>query len=202
MAEGRKPLPTDPETLVMIRRPLERYKAKKDVAAQNPSDMNKPASMDQAAMEKATLKMTPAQRQAFRNGTPEEKIATLEAMPADEQYDVLEAIGGLPSAKLMFARSSRNLARKVEKLNGPQFVVNQDLFANKLYRAVYSNRQLQEVLTDFWYNHFNVFLDKGADPGTSLPHTSCDAIRPNVYGKVQRFIVGHGQEPGDALLSG
>ena len=42
-------------------------------------------------------------------------------------------------------------------------MVAQDLFDAKLLRAVYSNRQLEEVLTDFWYNHFNVFLDKGAD---------------------------------------
>ena len=33
----------------------------------------------------------------------------------------------------------------------------------KLYRAAYSERQLAEVMTDFWFNHFNVFIDKGPD---------------------------------------
>jgi uncharacterized protein (DUF1800 family) len=188
MADGRKPLPTDPETLAMIRRPLERLKAKKDVAPPDPNDMNKPM----VSMEKVALKMTPAQRQSFRNGTPEEKIAALEGMPADEQYDVLEAIGGRRQ-QLMFA-APPELARRVEKLNGPQFVVNQDLFANKLYRAVYSNRQLEEVLTDFWYNHFNVFLDKGADRYLVTSYER-DAIRPHVLGKFKDLLLATAKSP-------
>jgi uncharacterized protein (DUF1800 family) len=188
MAEGRKPLPTDPETLAMIRRPLDRLKAKKDVVPTDAKDMNAPM----VSMEKVSLKMTPAQRQAFRNGTPEEKVATLEAMPADEQYDVLEAIGGRRQ-QLMFA-APPELARKVEKLNGPQFVVNQDLFANKLYRAVYSNRQLEEVLTDFWYNHFNVFIDKGADRYLVTSYER-DAIRPHVLGKFKDLLLATAKSP-------
>src|SRR5712671_3775829 len=39
----------------------------------------------------------------------------------------------------------------------------QELAAQKLVRAVSSERQLQEVLTDFWYNHFNIFIGKGVD---------------------------------------
>jgi uncharacterized protein (DUF1800 family) len=188
MAEGRKPLPTDAETLAMIRRPLDRLKAKKDVAPPDAKDMNAPM----VSMEKVSLKMTPAQRQAFRNGTPEEKVATLEAMPADEQYDVLEAIGGRRQ-QLMFA-APPELARKVEKLNGAQFVVNQDLFANKLYRAVYSNRQLEEVLTDFWYNHFNVFIDKGADRYLVTSYER-DAIRPHVLGKFKDLLLATAKSP-------
>jgi hypothetical protein len=42
MAEGRKPLPTDAETLAMIRRPLDRLKAKKDVTPPDTKEMNAP----------------------------------------------------------------------------------------------------------------------------------------------------------------
>ena len=38
-----------------------------------------------------------------------------------------------------------------------------ELSEQKLLRAVYSERQLQEVLTDFWFNHFNVDARKGRD---------------------------------------
>ena len=38
-----------------------------------------------------------------------------------------------------------------------------ELDEQKLLRATYSERQLQEVLTDFWFNHFNVYAAKGAD---------------------------------------
>src|SRR5262249_6651702 len=44
----------------------------------------------------------------------------------------------------------------------PQQIL-QDLQAHKLILAVHSNRQLQEVMTDFWFNHFNVFWGKNAD---------------------------------------
>jgi uncharacterized protein (DUF1800 family) len=94
---------------------------------------------------------------------------------------------------LMFA-APPELARKVEKLNGPQFVVNQDLFANKLYRAVYSNRQLEEVLTDFWYNHFNVFIDKGADRYLVTSYER-DAIRPHVLGKFKDLLLATAKSP-------
>ena len=80
-------------------------------------------------------------------------------------------------------------------------VVNQDLMEAKLLRAVYSNRQLEEVLTDFWYNHFNVYLDKGADRYMVTAYER-DVIRPHVLGKFRRPAAGHRAEPGDAVLSG
>src|SRR5262245_36231560 len=42
----------------------------------------------------------------------------------------------------------------------PQILL--DLQSQKLVRAVHSRRQLQEVLTDFWFNHFNIFWGKNA----------------------------------------
>jgi uncharacterized protein (DUF1800 family) len=38
-----------------------------------------------------------------------------------------------------------------------------ELVQQKLVRAVSSERQLQEVMTDFWFNHFNVFAQKDAE---------------------------------------
>jgi hypothetical protein len=190
MAEGRKLLPTDPETYLMIRRELERYEMKKQSAgnAAKADDQMAPA----VTMEKVSLRMTPEQQQTFRSGTAQEKIAALESMPEQEQFEVLEAIGGKRQA-LMFA-APPELARKVEKLNGPQFVVNQDLFSNKLLRAVYSNRQLEEVLTDFWYNHFNVYLDKGADRYMVTAYER-DAIRPHVFGKFKDLLLATAESP-------
>ena len=62
------------------------------------------------------------------------------------------------------------LRRKLMLLTAPQQLVAFDLSEGKLYRAIHSNRQLEEQMADFWYNHFNVFLDKGADryPGAHV----------------------------------
>ena len=43
-------------------------------------------------------------------------------------------------------------------------VLVDQLVEQKLIRAVHSERQLQEVLVDFWFNHFNVFAQKGGSP--------------------------------------
>ena len=67
-------------------------------------------------------------------------------------------------------------------------------------RAVYSERQLEEVLVDFWFNHFNVFAGKGrtADLHARLRARGDPAAR---LGQLPRSARRHGEEPGDALLS-
>src|SRR2546425_1714065 len=56
-----------------------------------------------------------------------------------------------------------------------------ELSEQKLLRAAYSERQLQEVLTDFWFNHFNVDARKGRDR-VLIGEYERDAIRPHVLG--------------------
>jgi uncharacterized protein (DUF1800 family) len=70
----------------------------------------------------------------------------------------------------------------------------QALAAQKLMRAVYSERQLDEVLVDFWFNHFNVFAGKGR---TSLfiPEYERDAIRPHVLGKFRDLLAATAKSP-------
>jgi hypothetical protein len=63
----------------------------------------------------------------------------------------------------------------------PQQAVQGDLREAKLFRAIYSTRQLEEVLADFWFNHFNVFIGKDRI-AAMLPSYERDAIRPHVLG--------------------
>jgi uncharacterized protein (DUF1800 family) len=65
--------------------------------------------------------------------------------------------------------------------------VLQELGAQKLLRAVYSERQLQEVLVDFWFNHFNVFAGKGPVEAY-LTEYERDAIRPHVLGSFRDLL--------------
>jgi uncharacterized protein (DUF1800 family) len=64
----------------------------------------------------------------------------------------------------------------------------------KLLRATYSERQLQEVLTDFWFNHFNVFAGKGADRMMVTTYER-DAIRPNVLGTFRTLLGATAHNP-------
>jgi uncharacterized protein (DUF1800 family) len=59
---------------------------------------------------------------------------------------------------------------------------------------VYSERQLQEVMVDFWTNHFNVFAGKGADRWL-LPSYDRDTIRPNALAKFSTLLEATAKSP-------
>jgi uncharacterized protein (DUF1800 family) len=69
-----------------------------------------------------------------------------------------------------------------------------DLVGAKLTRAVYSERQLEEVMTDFWFNHFNVFFGKGIERYLVADYER-EAIRPHVFGKFEDMVVATAQHP-------
>lgn len=78
-------------------------------------------------------------------------------------------------------------------LQRPQRIIA-ELQASRILRAVYSERQLQEVMVDFWTNHFNVFAGKGADRWL-LPSYDRDTIRPNALGKFSDLLLATAQSP-------
>lgn len=69
-----------------------------------------------------------------------------------------------------------------------------DLAGAKLQRAVYSERQLEEVMTDFWFDHFNVFFAKGADRWLTSEYER-EAIRPHVFGTFEDMLVATASHP-------
>lgn len=69
-----------------------------------------------------------------------------------------------------------------------------ELSMAKLTRAIYSERQLEEVMTDFWFNHFNVFAGKGPDRWL-LTSYERDAIRPNAMGKFGGLLRATAESP-------
>ena len=69
-----------------------------------------------------------------------------------------------------------------------------ELSEQKLLRAAYSERQLQEVLVDFWFNHFNVDARKGA-ARFLLTEYERDAIRPHVLGKFRDLLEATAKSP-------
>jgi uncharacterized protein (DUF1800 family) len=78
-------------------------------------------------------------------------------------------------------------------LRNPRGVLEQ-LQGQKVIRAVFSERQLQEVMTDFWFNHFNVDASKD---GVQFVVTSYerDAIRPNALGKFKDLLLATAKHP-------
>jgi uncharacterized protein (DUF1800 family) len=92
------------------------------------------------------------------------------------------------------------LRRDGERKSQPRQVVSQDLKEAKVFRALYSNRQLEEVLVDFWFNHFNVDQAKNVAQLTNQVHLLIgayerDAIRPHVLGHFKDLLLATARHP-------
>jgi uncharacterized protein (DUF1800 family) len=75
----------------------------------------------------------------------------------------------------------------------PQRVV-EELAMAKMARAIYSERQLQQVMDDFWFNHFNVFAGKGEDRWF-LTSYERDVIQPHAMGKFKDLLTATAKSP-------
>ncbi len=80
-----------------------------------------------------------------------------------------------------------------QDIKTPQRIVA-ELSMAKVTRAVYSERQLDEMMVDFWYNHFNVFAAKGADRWLITSYER-DAIRPHAMGKFRDLLEATAKSP-------
>lgn len=76
----------------------------------------------------------------------------------------------------------------------PQAELLRQLVNQKIIRAAYSNNQLREMLTDFWFNHFNVAASKGGIQ-QYLTSYERDVIRPNVLGKFETLLLATAKSP-------
>ncbi len=76
----------------------------------------------------------------------------------------------------------------------PQQQLYSQLINQKILRAAYGNNQMQEVLTNFWFNHFNVSLTKN-ECGHYVTAYERDVIRPNVLGKFETLLLATAKSP-------
>src|SRR6185436_18733798 len=109
-----------------------------------------------------------------------------EAMPGPGTNQTATQVGDGDARK---TAEYRQKIREYYEKNGlmqPQRIMG-ELQSSRILRAVYSQRQLQEVMVDFWTNHFNVFAGKGADRWL-LTSYDRDTIRPNALGKFSDLL--------------
>jgi uncharacterized protein (DUF1800 family) len=183
VALGKQPPPDDPVAREAVEKQVQRLDAKREVPDDQPLEPKVPL----------TDLLTPAQVRIVRTGSLEDRRALLASIPAAKIDDFVIALNNNLRNQLL-PSASPELRRKLMLANNPQQVVAADLAEGKLFRAIYSNRQLEEVLTDFWFNHFNVFLDKGNDR-FMVPTYERESIRPYVLGKFRDLLEATATSP-------
>jgi uncharacterized protein (DUF1800 family) len=192
IANGKQPMPDDPLLRASVERLIARYKLKQaQVAglAAPPPDANAELEPVRALDEV----LTPGELETVRSGNGEKKRELLASLPRDRIEDMLIAMN--PKQRLqLFGPAPSPIRREIFLLNSPQQVVAYDLLDSKMLRAVESTRQLAEELDDFWFNHFNVFYEKGADRFL-LPQYEREAIRPHVLGQFRDLLEATAKSP-------
>ena len=91
-------------------------------------------------------------------------------------------------------RQVRENRQQLEQVSEPIGLLHEEFTASKLIRAVESQRQLQEVLVDFWSNHFNIDIRK-APCGILKVLDDRNVIRPHVLGKFRELLEASAKSP-------
>lgn len=124
---------------------------------------------------------------------PDERYRKVLAMSTDEQVAFADSLRGGKGQEFVAGMDPKQ-KETLLAMNNPPGVVVDELVQAKLLRAVYSDRQLEEVMTDFWFNHFNAYLGKGLDR-LLLTSYEQDVIRPRVFGKFEDLLVATAKSP-------
>ena len=130
--------------------------------------------------------------EALLTGAP---VASMSLAELLEQYppgQVLQPLRELVQDESLPRGERRRLRRELGE-HSPRRILA-DLATARLTRAVHSERQLQEMMTAFWFDHFNVFWGKGATRWL-VPDYEQHAIRPHVLGRFEDMVLAVAQHP-------
>lgn len=114
-----------------------------------------------------------------------------------EKIDEIETSGlsALDMYQRYFQPNMKNITVEEKKaLMQSRKKIGQDAMAVKIYRSYYSNAQLAEVMDDFWFNHFNVFWQKGFNPFLIGTYDR-EAIQPYVLGRFRDMLGAVAKHP-------
>lgn len=179
---------------------------------QSTKDMDQPASMDQPNQPQPAQQniarrdrrranpareATPADESLFRELAalpPDQRVSRLAAIGEPQFDDFVKSLRPLQRAALAEGLSPRQ-KEDVEALAGPQRMVAQELMSQRLLCDTESNAQLLEVMTDFWLNHFNIYLRKNEMMPYYLVSYARDTIRPNALGTFENLLEAVAHSP-------
>ena len=199
VADGKVAMPSDPTLRAIytaqVQRLDDKQERKEEAAQSSGANQGDGATMTDAVYQR--------RREANQAATvhlvelldlaPDERYREIMKLSPEEQRSIANRAKG-PKADALLGGMSGEEKETLRALNGPEQVVVDELTQAKLLRAIYSEHQLDEVMADFWFNHFNVFINKGADRFL-LTSYERDVIRPHVLGKFEDLLVATAESP-------
>jgi len=204
VADGKRPMPTDPNLAAVYE--IQIYKLNKEREARKTSADGKPVVTPPTEAELAEQKKQDRATAARIAGDlftlpKNQRMAALINLPVPDRiaFTTYLAAGGTLEAQRNlllndFNPRERELFNAMASNIGSAYQIGQELSQAKLLRAILSERQLQEVMTDFWFNHFNVYIGKDSDQWYTTSYER-DDIRKNALGKFRDLLLATAQSP-------
>jgi uncharacterized protein (DUF1800 family) len=128
------------------------------------------------------------------NLPPDERMQRILAMPPEELVRFRKSLSR--SELLAAAEGLSPMQREtLAVLQGSPRMIGAELLESRMLRDIYSERQLEAVMTDFWLNHFNVYIKKNQNEPFLLPAYERDVIRPHALGRFEDLLVATAKSP-------
>ncbi len=199
VADGKKPMPADPLLAAMYE--VQVAKLRQQTVSKKPdtsggSPLDEPSDAEKAS-EKQGGQFTAARIAGELFALPKnQRMTALIQMPVDDRIAFTSYLGGDQRNLLLadFTPREREIFQGMAAGVGAQYQIGQELSQAKMVRAILGERQLQEVMADFWFNHFNIYIAKDSDQWYTTSYER-DAIRKNALGKFGDLLLATAQSP-------
>jgi uncharacterized protein (DUF1800 family) len=199
VAEGKRPYPADPNLAAMYE--VQVYKYNKDLDAKKINANGQPnitmPTDAEAAAQKKTDQATAARIAGDLFTLPKnQRMGALIKLPVPDRIAFTSYVAGDQKNLLLadFNPRERELFNGMAANIGASYQIINELSQAKFLRAILSERQLQEVMTDFWFNHFNIYIGKDSDQWYTTAYER-DDIRKHALGKFRDLLLATATSP-------
>jgi uncharacterized protein (DUF1800 family) len=198
VADGKVPAPSDPLLAAVYEVQVYKLQQERDVKNANGTAQPRPELTD---AEKDTLKKQGQETAAHIAGDlfalpKQERMAALINLPVTDRIAFTSYLAGNQRNLLLadFTPREREAFNAMSAQIGSQYYIGQELAQARMVRDVLTEPQLQEVMTDFWFNHFNVFIGKDSDQWYTTSYER-DVIRKHALGSFHDLLLATAESP-------
>ena len=187
---------------------IEEYPQPKQTAVQAAKRADAAANSNLQTANNGTPPSTPPSSsatvgQSASNNSPEVNVADKASVPVSMKTKPLPTNPEVAANLTTSGAGKRNVLSGPDPNTVPRVIADdskkpqrviEELAMAKVTRAIYSERQLQQVMDDFWFNHFNVYAAKGEDKWY-LTSYERDVIQPHILGKFKDLVTATAESP-------
>src|SRR5216683_1455336 len=199
VAEGKRPYPADPNLAAMYEVQVYKYNTDLDakkINANGQPNITPPTEAEAAAQKKADQETAAHIAGDLFTLPKNQRMAALIKLPVPDRIAFTTYVAGDQKNLFLndFNPREREIFNGMAANIGASYQIINELSQAKFLRAILSERQLQEVMTDFWFNHFNIYIGKDSDQWYTTSYER-DAIRKHALGKFRDLLLATATSP-------